>query len=114
MSIPQAIKDLQEWRPEYVRRMREIMEGSPYYSPGDETAPVMSEAWAYCIFGKEDGRTFLALWNAVQRAALTIEDGTRLAGSLRTLANQVEGRPFIADPYFLHRHDEEQRERSGS
>ncbi|MDI6734445.1 MAG: hypothetical protein QMD50_03105 [Patescibacteria group bacterium] len=39
------------------------------YSKGDENAPLFSEAYLYNLFGKEDGRTILALINDIVTAA---------------------------------------------
>jgi hypothetical protein len=41
---------------------------SPWYAPGDEEAPFFSEAFLYCLLGKEEARTVLAIVNRVLQA----------------------------------------------
>lgn len=40
-----------------------------YYSKEDDDAPFFSEAFLYCLLGKDEGRTVLALLNNLIRAA---------------------------------------------
>jgi len=66
-----AIVKLYTWGPEGGMPEYMIREAkrARYYSEGDETAPLLSEAFLYSALGKEDARTLLALVSAVITAA---------------------------------------------
>ncbi len=46
------------WTPETVPSQ---LKRSIHYADGDERFPLLTEAYLYCLLGKEDARTFLAL-----------------------------------------------------
>ena len=62
-----ALKDLMTMKLSYCPT--DEFTKSDYYEEGDEDAPFFSEAYLYCLLGKDDARTVLAYLGAVLRAS---------------------------------------------
>ena len=52
-----------------IKDMFKVSTGNYYYAKGDEDAPFFTEAFLYNLFGKEEGRTILAVLDNLIRAA---------------------------------------------
>jgi hypothetical protein len=52
-----------------LKRPRGFNRANPMYEPGDEQAPIMSEAFLYTLLGKEDARTVRARLRRLAEAA---------------------------------------------
>jgi len=67
-ELDRALRNLAKMKLDHPIVNDEFKE-SCYYSEGDEDAPFFTEAYLYCLLGKENARTVLAYVNAVFNAA---------------------------------------------
>lgn len=66
-DIKTNLLQMYRYRPRWVSdKLVEALKESPYCKEGYEKAPFFSEAFLYCLLGKEDARTVLAYLNNLQ------------------------------------------------
>lgn len=69
-EIKTTLLKLHTFKPEFPPHgaLLAALKESPYYEEGDEDTPFFSEAFLYCLLGKEDARTLRAYLNSVHEA----------------------------------------------
>lgn len=68
-SLIEEAKHLYRLKPDDSPPKEIFNTNNPYYSPGDEKAPIFTEAFLYTLFGKETARSILRAVESVIRAA---------------------------------------------